>query len=50
MNIFKSLKNFFLKNLSLKQLDFNSVVYDHLRQVNRRLEVCHKVLNSKLDQ
>ena len=35
---------------SLKQLDFNSVVYDHLRQVNRRLEVCHKVLNSKLDQ
>lgn len=35
---------------SLKQLDFSSVVYDHLRQMNRRLEVCHKVLNSKLDQ
>lgn len=35
---------------SLKQLDFSSVVYDHLREVNRRLELCHKVLNSKLDQ
>lgn len=35
---------------SLKQLDFSSVVYDHLRQVNSRLELCHKVLNSKLDQ
>ena len=35
---------------SLKQLDFSSVVYDHLKQVNSRLELCHKVLNSKLDQ
>lgn len=35
---------------SLKQLDFSSVIYDHLRQVNSRLELCHKVLNSKLDQ
>lgn len=35
---------------NLKQLDFSSVVYDHLRQVNSRLELCHKVLNSKLDQ
>ena len=46
---YKEIQTIYVKE-NLKQLDFSSVVYDHLRQVNSRLELCHKVLNSKLDQ
>lgn len=45
---FLELTSIYMKD-ALKRIDFVSVVMDHLRLLNSRLDLCHKILNSNLE-
>lgn len=46
--MFQELSSIYMHD-ALKRIDFTSAIENHLRMLNSRLDLCHKILNSNLD-
>lgn len=46
--MFRELSSIYMHD-ALKRIDFTSAIENHLRMLNSRLDLCHKILNSNLE-
>lgn len=47
-SMFQELSSIYMHD-ALKRIDFTSAIENHLRMLNSRLDLCHKILNSNLE-